>query len=653
MAHFRTDGPAILPLILSMMWILGAGSPVQADPPAGYYDAANGLAGEPLRLALHGIVDDHQRFPYTSSATDTWDIVGAADEDPSNLANVITIYRNTSVPWSFQNTTDGWNREHTWPSSYGYTNDNGCNYPYSDVHQLRASSPSYNSARSNRPFDWCTSTCDSFIAEGTPFSNLSSGFGSGGSWQVWEDRRGDIARGILYMETRYEGGTHGVTGCSEPDLRVTDNRALIVSNTSANQSVAYMGLLSTLLEWHLEDPVSPQEQLRNDVVFGYQQNRNPYVDHPEFVCLIWACPTTDTTPPAIPSGLTAVPTQCQVGLDWLDNAESDLAGYSVYRATDPLGPFSLLTSTAIFSQYFDFPVDAGTQYYYQVTAVDISGNESAASSVASAIPLSGAGCNPNPPARVDLIISELMPNPAVVSDAVGEWFEIFNRGTETVDINGWTLRDDDTDSHVISSPGGLTIAPNQFLVLARDGDSAANGGVIADYVYGGNLILANSVDEVVLVDLSAVEQARVIYDSNTWPYSSGFSAEISDLLTITPGSPAQWTTASSVYGLGDFGSPGDEGSATLPPPPGPQLFIRGDSNFDGMVDISDPILILDLLFGSTTQLPCEDSSDCNDDGAIDISDAVSVLQALFSGTGPLPPPYPAAGEDPTVDGLGC
>ncbi|MDE0960391.1 MAG: endonuclease [Planctomycetota bacterium] len=647
--------PTLLLVLLLQWFCLLSTGPLQADPPPGYYNPANGLAGEALRQALHSIIDDHQRFPYTSSATDTWDIVGAADEDPANLANVINFYRNTSVPWSAQNTSNGWNREHTWPSSYGYTNDNSCNYPFSDVHHLHAASPSYNSARGNSPYDWCSTSCSSWSAEGTPFSNLATGSGNSGSWQVWEDRRGDAARSIFYMETRYEGGNHSISGCSEPDLRLTDNRSLIVSNTSANQSVAYMGLLSTLLEWHIEDPVSAEEQLRNDVVYGYQGNRNPYIDHPEYACMIWVCPTSDTTPPSIPNGISAVAGECQVTVDWADNSESDLSGYFVYRSTVAVGPFTLLTTTGAVSNLIDTAVAGATQYHYQVTAIDVSGNESFAGSTVSAVPLTGQGCGAPPPdpGAVNLIISELMPNPAVVSDAAGEWFEIFNRGTDTIDLNGWTIRDDDTDLHQINAPGGLLIAPYEFLVLARDGNVATNGGVVADYVYGGNLILANSADEVVLIDPLAVERARVMYSSATWPYLAGFSAEILDLLAIVPGDPTVWITATTPYGSGDLGSPGGPGSAIIPPPPGPRSFIRGDANRDSAVDISDPILLLDLLFGNSTQLSCEDAGDANDDGSIDISDAVAVLQALFSGAGPLPQPYPLEGDDPTPDALGC
>ncbi len=656
MDRLRTVYPLFFTSVMLLLLLM---TPAAAcsDPPQGYYDSTIGLLGEDLRLALHEIIDDHTRFPYTSSATDTWDILGIIEEDPVNAANVITFYRNTSVSWFDQNTTDGWNREHTWPSSYGFTNDGSCNYPYSDVHQLRAASPSYNSARSNRPYDWCTSSsgCEVWPAEGTPFSNLSSGFGSAGSWEVWEDRRGDAARAIFYMETRYEGGTHGVTGCAEPDLRVTDDRALIVSDVTQNLGIAYMGLRSVLLEWHLEDPVSVTEQQRNDSVFSFQGNRNPYVDHPEFVCLVWVCPTSDTTPPAVPTGISAVAGECQVSLDWNDNFESDLASYSVYRSTDQAGPYSLISITSALSAYIDTDVDGAVQYHYQITAVDISGNESLASGSVSAIPITGPGCGAPPPdpGAVNIIISELMPNPLLVTDAAGEWFEIFNRGTAEVDLDGWTIRDDDIDLHIIDAAGGLVIQPNEFLVLARDGDQASNGGVVADYVYGGSFILANSIDEVVLLDLDQLEHTRINYSAATFPYQSGVSSEISDLLAPDTADPLIWVSATTPYGLGDLGSPGDEGSAPLPPPPSADSFVRGDANQDLSVDISDPIMLLDYLFGSLSVLPCPDAADGNDDGDLNIADAVAILQYLFNNAGPLPAPFPDQGQDPTSDSLGC
>ena len=83
----------------------------------------------------------------------------------------------------------------------------------------------------------------------------------------------------MYMAVRYEGGSHGVTGFAEPDLVLTDDAGLIQTTSS---SPAYMGLLSTILAWHAEDPVDDLERHRADVVWRNQGNRNPFIDHPEW-----------------------------------------------------------------------------------------------------------------------------------------------------------------------------------------------------------------------------------------------------------------------------------------------------------------------------------------------------------------------------------
>jgi len=82
-------------------------------------------------------------------------------------------------------------------------------------------------------------------------------------------------------------------------------------------------------------------------------------------------------------------------------------------------------------------------------------------------------------------------------------------------------------------------------------------------------------------------------------------------------------------------------------------FIRGDSNLDGDVNISDPIAILGALFLGSQPIVCQDAADANDDGTVNISDPIRVLNFLFLG-GPSPPsPYPEPGADPSSDGLGC
>jgi endonuclease I len=285
-----------------------------ADPPPGYYDTADTSSPAALRASLHDIIDDHTRYPYTSTATDTWDILELADEDPNNINNILDVYLNASIE-KFGGGVGPYEREHTWPKSYGFPNDNSQNYPYTDCHHLFLCDPSYNSSRSNKPFRYCDAACSekptlynngqgggSGVYPGN--SNWTSGQYTAGTWETWIGRRGDVARAQLYMDVRYEGGTHGVTGAAEPDLILTDNEALIdACNTGSNESVAYMGMLSVLLQWHLEDPVDDVERWRNDVVYSFQDNRNPFIDHPEWVDCVFNGNCGCTTPADCDDGL--------------------------------------------------------------------------------------------------------------------------------------------------------------------------------------------------------------------------------------------------------------------------------------------------------------------------------------------------------------
>ena len=98
------------------------------------------------------------------------------------------------------------------------------------------------------------------------------------SWSPPESIKGDIARSLFYMDVRYEGLGN------DPDLKLTDKLNLI------NSSSSYMGSLSTLLIWHLMDPVSEDEISRNNLAYRYQKNRNPFVDNPQWVQSIWGNP---------------------------------------------------------------------------------------------------------------------------------------------------------------------------------------------------------------------------------------------------------------------------------------------------------------------------------------------------------------------------
>lgn len=151
-------------------------------------------------------------------------------------------------------------------------------------------------------------------------------------------------------------------------------------------------------------------------------------------------------------------------------------------------------------------------------------------------------------------MSEMMPDPAAVPDSAGEWFEVYNsRSDVSVDINGWTIRDQGIDSHTIDNGGPLLVPPMGFLVLGRNGNSDQNGGVKAAYEYS-SLVLLNSGDTIELVDGTGTVIDSVSYSSST----AGASASLSSGSFSASGSlqAANWCAATSLMSGGDMGTPG-------------------------------------------------------------------------------------------------
>ena len=234
---------------------------LNAQVPNGYYNSAENTTGTDLKDKLNNIIDNHTTKSYSAA----YDILEESDVDPNNSNNVILIYSGESVNGPNQyNGGSGWNREHVWAKSRG---DFGNTAPEgTDIHNLRACNINLNSTRNNYSFDNCDTNC-----------NQSSGNYYSGSARVFEPRdqdKGDVARIIFYMEVRYEGGN------GEEDLEMT-NDILFYDNEPIH------GVRSTLLEWHELDPVDDFERNRNDVIYSYQGNRNPFIDHPELVDYIW------------------------------------------------------------------------------------------------------------------------------------------------------------------------------------------------------------------------------------------------------------------------------------------------------------------------------------------------------------------------------
>jgi hypothetical protein len=172
---------------------------------------------------------------------------------------------------------------------------------------------------------------------------------------------------------------------------------------------------------------------------------------------------------------------------------------------------------------------------------------------------STAGAIPLEPRQ--LVVSEVMANPAAVSDNRGEWFELYNIGNTAVDLDGFVLSDDGTNSHVISGTS-LLITPGAYFVLGRDGDPSANGGYTPDYVYDG-FTLSNAADEIILSQ-NGVEQLRLAYVRGSAFGTKGISVEIRPGATFPyNASDYQLTASAMTYGDGDRGSPGEAGGTGL------------------------------------------------------------------------------------------
>ena len=230
-----------------------------APTPGDYYGPAAGKTGTALEASLHQIISGQRRLSYDQ----VWDALKDTDQDPANSSNVVLLYTGRSQ----SKTTNGggvddWNREHVWAKSHGgFGTATG---PGTDVHHLRPTDVTVNSARGNKDFD----------LGGTQSAEAPGNYTDADSWEPRNAVKGDVARMIMYMAVRYEGGD----GFADLEMK----------NLVNNGSAPYMGKLSVLLEWNRMDPPDSFEQRRNQRIYEvWQGNRNPFVDHPEYADAIW------------------------------------------------------------------------------------------------------------------------------------------------------------------------------------------------------------------------------------------------------------------------------------------------------------------------------------------------------------------------------
>ena len=253
---------------------------VQTNIPQDYYQEANGKSSEQLKEALYQIISNHTVFPYTSSSTDTWDILQLSDQDPQNHDNMILVYTGRSQDKGYRDGSgnysqyengngtqnNSWNREHVWPKSHGFPDED--DNAYTDVHNLKPSDRSVNSSRGTKDYDY----------GGSQHSEATDCLTDSDSWEPSDSVKGDIARILFYMVVRYDPGYDHNNNSFDLEL---------VDYTTPGNNDPILGKLSSLIQWHFDDPVDDFEINRNEVIFGFQQNRNPFIDHPNLVNFLW------------------------------------------------------------------------------------------------------------------------------------------------------------------------------------------------------------------------------------------------------------------------------------------------------------------------------------------------------------------------------
>lgn len=240
---------------------------VTSTAPAGYYSSLEGKSGAVLKQAIQDIIAN-PAVVHAHNYGDINTILQTADQNPLNSNQVWLMYKE--MPRSkllIQTTGNGvgkWNREHIYPQSRGGFSNGTSDTPdginvwepasasilmhgHADAHHIRAEDATENSSRNNRDFG---------------LDDYNGFTGNQGSW------KGDVARAVFYMSIRY-------------------NTLDVVNGNPADTTVGQLGDLASLLLWNMQDPADDFEMNRNNYIYTWQVNRNPFIDYPQLANYIW------------------------------------------------------------------------------------------------------------------------------------------------------------------------------------------------------------------------------------------------------------------------------------------------------------------------------------------------------------------------------
>ena len=254
--------------------------------PAGYYNTATG-SGYTLKTQLKNIITNGHvdqgygalYVAYETTDTDSFyendnTVLDMYSENPTGI-DPYNYTHGSRLCGNYNSEDDCYNREHIFPQGFF----NSQTPMRTDVHHVVPSDGSVNGRRSNYPFGEVSNPTHTTMNGSKVGPNTFNTF-TGIVFEPLDEFKGDIARMLLYFATRYE---------DEVTSNTWDAPNASVSNplNGTNNQVYEDWYIKLLYKWHTEDPVSTRETVRNDNAYTFQGNRNPFIDHPEYVQQIW------------------------------------------------------------------------------------------------------------------------------------------------------------------------------------------------------------------------------------------------------------------------------------------------------------------------------------------------------------------------------
>ncbi len=402
-----------------------------AQVPAGYYNGTAGLSGYQLKTKVHEIIARNYNWNYGDLPAyyGITDLDQYDDHDLTNTNLLLDIYSEIpGAPDVYEYTVSqligsasvegmGYNREHIIPQS---TFDSY--YPmYSDLHFVVPADARINQLRSNYPHAAGGGTTFYTFTNSSKIRNDNTpGYAyTGRVYEPVDAYKGDVARMILYFAVRYESKlkSFNYAAGSGP---ANDTNPL-------NGTAEYAfdpGYLEMLKQWHNSDPVSAREINRNDAVYNIQKNRNPFIDHPNWVDLIWS-EIPDNIPPQSPANLAVTNTGAHfVTLSWTPSSDQDVLGYYIYANGNPQPVTTTKQNTVTLDR-----LTPDSTYTFTVKSYDKGYLESASTNQVSVTTLYS-----------DSFAKDLMITKFIDGSSFNNAVEITNQTGHEVNLNKYSLR---------------------------------------------------------------------------------------------------------------------------------------------------------------------------------------------------------------------